>query len=181
MIGSLDTGEANVGLIQVPWRPALPGAAQEIVTARSSNVAGMSAVPRVGAVRPAPRSGAIFAWALQPVEGEVRMPSRSSSLAKPQRHSILPEGESRSRRGEMPVGWDDPSRNVAHPPVAVSSRGSLLIPASLRHDMIRDAAYFRAQARGFVPGKEVEDWLAAEQDVEDLIARRNNSYASELD
>jgi hypothetical protein len=71
----------------------------------------------------------------------------------------------------MPAGWDDPSRNVAPPPVTVSSRGGLLIPASLRHDMIRDAAYFRAQARGFVPGKEIEDWLAAEQDVEDLIAR----------
>jgi hypothetical protein len=68
--------------------------------------------------------------------------------------------------------WDDPSRNIAHPPVAVSSRGGLLIPASLRHDMIRDAAYFRAQARGFVPGNEIEDWLAAEQDVEELIARR---------
>jgi hypothetical protein len=38
-------------------------------------------------------------------------------------------------------------------------------PASLRHDMIRDAAYFRAQARGFVSGKEIEDWLAAEQDI----------------
>jgi hypothetical protein len=101
------------------------------------------------------------------------MPSRSSSLAKPQRHSSLPDGDPRSRRGaEMLAVWDDPSRNIANPPVAVSSRGSLLIPASLRHDMIRDAAYFRAQARGFVPGKEIEDWLAAEQDVEELIARR---------
>ena len=38
--------------------------------------------------------------------------------------------------------------------------------------MIRDAAYFRAQARGFAPGKETEDWLAAEQDVEELLVRR---------
>jgi hypothetical protein len=38
--------------------------------------------------------------------------------------------------------------------------------------MIREAAYFRAQARGFVPGKEIEDWLMAEQDVEELIVRR---------
>ena len=101
------------------------------------------------------------------------MPSRSSSLAKPQRHSILPDGDPRSRRGgEMPAVRDDTNRNIAHPPIAVSSRGSLLIPASLRHDMIRDAAYFRAQTRGFVPGNEIEDWLAAEQDVEELIARR---------
>jgi hypothetical protein len=38
--------------------------------------------------------------------------------------------------------------------------------------MIRDAAYYRAQSRGFVPGKEMEDWLAAEQEVEELIVRR---------
>jgi len=53
-----------------------------------------------------------------------------------------------------------------------SSRGSPLIPASLRHDMICEAAYFRAQARGFEPGKEIEYWLAAEQDIEELIVRR---------
>lgn len=41
--------------------------------------------------------------------------------------------------------------------------------------MIRDAAYLLAQARGFAPGAEVEDWLAAEQDVDELIVRR---YAS---
>jgi hypothetical protein len=57
-------------------------------------------------------------------------------------------------------------------PAAVSSPGGPLIPASLRHDMIRDAAYFRAQARGFVSGKEIEDWLAAEQDIGELIMRR---------
>jgi len=38
--------------------------------------------------------------------------------------------------------------------------------------MICEAAYFRAQARGFEPGKEIEYWLAAEQDIEELIVRR---------
>jgi hypothetical protein len=47
-----------------------------------------------------------------------------------------------------------------------------LIPANLREDMIRDAAYLRAQARDFASGAEVEDWLAAEQDVDELITRR---------
>ena len=92
------------------------------------------------------------------------MPSRSSSLAKSQRHSCLSDGESRpGNNRELLAVRNDPSRNSAHPPAAVSSGGSSLIPASLRHEMIRDAAYFRAQARGFVPGNEIEDWLAAEQ------------------
>jgi hypothetical protein len=36
--------------------------------------------------------------------------------------------------------------------------------------MISEAAYLRAERRGFVPGHEVEDWLAAEQEVERLLA-----------
>lgn len=34
-----------------------------------------------------------------------------------------------------------------------------------RHDMVAIAAYFRAQKRGFEPGHELEDWIAAEAEV----------------
>jgi hypothetical protein len=32
-------------------------------------------------------------------------------------------------------------------------------------DMIAEAAYYRAQKRGFAPGAEAEDWLQAEAEV----------------
>jgi hypothetical protein len=32
--------------------------------------------------------------------------------------------------------------------------------------MIAETAYFSAQARGFAPGHEMEDWLAAEKEVD---------------
>ena len=35
-----------------------------------------------------------------------------------------------------------------------------------RHAMIAEAAYFRAEKRGFAPGHEVEDWVSAELEVE---------------
>jgi hypothetical protein len=38
-----------------------------------------------------------------------------------------------------------------------------------RYRMICEAAYLRAERRGFEPGREVEDWLAAEQEVERLL------------
>ena len=34
-----------------------------------------------------------------------------------------------------------------------------------RDTRVRMAAYFRAERRGFVPGYEIEDWLAAEAEV----------------
>jgi hypothetical protein len=49
----------------------------------------------------------------------------------------------------------DPLRFVA--PVA---------PPKPRHALIAEAAYFRAQRRGFEPGHEEEDWLAAEAEVD---------------
>jgi hypothetical protein len=36
--------------------------------------------------------------------------------------------------------------------------------------MIESAAYFRAERRGFTPGHEIEDWLAAESEIDTLIA-----------
>ena len=36
--------------------------------------------------------------------------------------------------------------------------------------MIREAAYFRAEARGFVGGDPVEDWLAAEAEIDALVS-----------
>ena len=42
--------------------------------------------------------------------------------------------------------------------------------AAQRQAMIAEAAYFRAQRRGFEPGHELEDWLAAEREVYRLVA-----------
>lgn len=40
------------------------------------------------------------------------------------------------------------------------------IHASERHRYVQEAAYFRAERRGFVPGFEHEDWLQAEAEVD---------------
>lgn len=47
------------------------------------------------------------------------------------------------------------------------SRPSGPSPAE-REQLVRTAAYFRAQRRGFEPGYEWEDWLAAEAEVSTL-------------
>lgn len=65
------------------------------------------------------------------------------------------------------------------PPVAHASRRGLRAPqarqgsgaaASIspeqRHAMIAEAAYYRAQRRGFAAGRELQDWLAAEADID---------------
>jgi hypothetical protein len=45
----------------------------------------------------------------------------------------------------------------------------MTISAGERRAMIETAAYLRAERRNFEPGHEVEDWLAAEAEVDDRM------------
>ena len=53
------------------------------------------------------------------------------------------------------------------PPILAQSSGLPCphIPHDEREALIAEAAYFRAEKRGFTPGHEVEDWLAAERKI----------------
>ena len=47
--------------------------------------------------------------------------------------------------------------------------GSYIEPAR-RDAMIAEAAYFLAERRGFYPGGELEDWLAAEREIDRALS-----------
>ena len=47
-----------------------------------------------------------------------------------------------------------------------------------RQAMIAQAAYFRAERHGFTPGRELEDWVAAEQEVDALLGTADPVPAS---
>lgn len=47
-------------------------------------------------------------------------------------------------------------------------QGDVWVPEE-REQMISEAAYYRAERRGFAPGNEIEDWLHAETEVDSLI------------
>jgi hypothetical protein len=55
---------------------------------------------------------------------------------------------------------EDPTDVVAQP------------DAETRYEMVRTAAYYIAEQRGFAPGYEMEDWLAAEKAVDGLLTRQ---------
>ena len=43
------------------------------------------------------------------------------------------------------------------------------VTSEARHAMIAEKAYLRAERRGFAAGRETEDWLAAEAEVDALL------------
>jgi Protein of unknown function (DUF2934) len=55
------------------------------------------------------------------------------------------------------------------PAVRTKSPHRAPVNADERRSMIAEAAYLRAERRGFTPGRETEDWLAAEMEVDALL------------
>lgn len=43
------------------------------------------------------------------------------------------------------------------------------VPADLRQHFIAEAAYFKAERRGFAPGYEIQDWEEAEAEINALL------------
>lgn len=56
-------------------------------------------------------------------------------------------------------------------PQTTNTGSSMQIDVSLeeRHALICKAAYLRAEQRGFAPGSELEDWIAAEAEIDELF------------
>jgi len=44
------------------------------------------------------------------------------------------------------------------------------------HTAIAEAAYFRAERRGFAPGHELEDWLAAETEINERLVSEGRKF-----
>lgn len=65
-----------------------------------------------------------------------------------------------------------PARRVAKPK---APKGAAAVPQKVQVDentrrgMIAESAYLRAERRGFAPGGEEEDWIAAEKEVDALL------------
>jgi hypothetical protein len=70
----------------------------------------------------------------------------------------------------VPVKTRAPRKSAAAAAKAVTPFTSFVGPEK-RTELIAEAAYFRAEKRGFLPGHDVEDWLAAEAEVDSKLLR----------
>ena len=62
---------------------------------------------------------------------------------------------------------------AARPPPVAKTAAAAVVHAAVtreaRHAMIAEKAYLRAEGRGFAPGREAQDWLEAEAEVDALL------------
>jgi Protein of unknown function (DUF2934) len=64
-----------------------------------------------------------------------------------------------------------PGKPLATGKIAAGAAGTAAarITPEVRRAMIAERAYLRAEKRGFTPGRETEDWLAAEVEIDSLL------------
>jgi hypothetical protein len=62
-------------------------------------------------------------------------------------------------------------RKAATRAIKASMNFSSFMGPEERAALIAEAAYYRAEERGFAPGHEIEDWLAAENEVDSRLLR----------
>ncbi len=86
------------------------------------------------------------------------MPRRRTTTEKPETSKRTPRTPEAAK----------PASTRRRKPV---QRAAAITPEE-RQALVARAAYLRAQARGFAPGYEVEDWLAAEAEVDAQLKRK---------
>ena len=74
---------------------------------------------------------------------------------------------------KSPFGPGAATIPAAAAPAAAAAEGSTpaFIEPERRRAMIAEAAYYRAERRGFEPGSELEDWCLAEVEIDGMLTR----------
>ncbi len=55
--------------------------------------------------------------------------------------------------------------------ITTSRKNPILANPEIQQEMIAESAYFRSEKRGFVEGDPMEDWLAAEAEINTLLKK----------
>jgi hypothetical protein len=111
-------------------------------------------------------------------KGSYDMPTKksgSNDTQKTGRQTKAKATTTRSRKSAAagPTAPKTARRPRAAAPVAaapVATAAASLSPER-RHQMIEVAAYYLAESRGFVPGREMDDWLSAERAIDQQPVR----------
>lgn len=103
-----------------------------------------------------------------------RRPKRAPTSASRARMTTA-RGTSKVPQSEAPVVRSASRQRIGTHLKAKTIRaerrdGATALSANERRGLIAQAAYFRAERRGFAPGHELEDWVAAELEVDQFLA-----------
>ena len=100
------------------------------------------------------------------------------TAAKPQAKGKAPAKKAASEGGK-PKAARQPAKAKESMATAQPAAPLAVVTPEQRYRMICDAAYFRAERRGFVGGSALQDWLEAEAEIDALLREMQAGEAQE--
>jgi len=79
--------------------------------------------------------------------------------------------KSKNKKLSPSKGYAADNRIEARTKSAAAGATGAEVTSEEKHQLIAEAAYFRAEQRNFSPGCELEDWLAAEAEIEMRLSK----------
>ena len=97
--------------------------------------------------------------------------AKKTSTAKPPSKAAPAKSAAATPRASKPIAETPIAETKAKPVSKKPTKGTGASPITpeQRYRMICDAAYFRAERRGFIGGNSAEDWTAAESEIDSLL------------
>ena len=105
------------------------------------------------------------------VTAEKSPSAKKTSTAKPPSKPAPAKSAAAKPRASKPIAETPIAETKAKPVSKKPTKGNGASPITpeQRYRMICDAAYFRAERRGFIGGNSAEDWTAAESEIDSLL------------
>jgi Protein of unknown function (DUF2934) len=108
-----------------------------------------------------------------------RNPMATRRSTDTRRTASPPSGGERGAGSTPAVSAFDTKRPTRRRSITGTKKGAAegappVVTSDARRAMIAEAAYLRAERRGFIPGFEEEDWLTAEREVDALLSTRHS-------
>lgn len=92
-----------------------------------------------------------------------------SATSKPAEAEKVAPKKSPAAKAEKVAAPKAKTVTTAKKPAAAKAKKS--VTPEQRYMMICEAAYFKAQRRGFAPENEIQDWLDAEAEINSLLSK----------
>ncbi len=73
---------------------------------------------------------------------------------------------------ENPKPFVEPDADLEEPVAAPAEPSAAPVDPERRYALIAHAAFLRSERRGFCPGAELDDWLAAEAEIDLLLGSK---------
>lgn len=128
-----------------------------------------------GPIRWADSSGDVMTTSKRPTRGAGRPDNGAATPTAPAQRAAPPSAASpgaappSASAAKVRVRARKSPRSTTSPSDSTSAHTAATTPPLDRYASIAQAAYFRSQHRGFKPGHEMEDWLAAEEEVDQRL------------